>query len=230
MASPFSLSHGWKVEWNRERVKPREVILPPEIRPLMYAVASIGVIGGVQIKRLFGVEDRKTLKRLCQDHFLMRHELVGEKNIPIYTLGTNTVNYFQLPPNYWLHWQAEDVLKCMVFFKLYEAFLDYEPEIVPSPDPFVGAMQIGSKLYHVFVARDDVYDLLLYMKWNRNPEQRIIVVAEKLEYLSPLNPFLSDFKVRATTDEDLTREDGIDQMFYEWDTNMWVKNESIYQK
>src|SRR5690606_39126517 len=107
----------------------------------------------------------------------------------------------------------EDVLKRMVFFKLYEAFLDYEPEIVPSPDPFVGAMLIGQKLYHVFVARDDVYDLLLYMKWNRNPEQRIIVVAEKLEYLSPLNPFLADFKVRATTDEDLTDGKSLDEMF-----------------
>lgn len=71
---------------------------------------------------------------------------------------------------------------------------------------------------------------MLYMKWNKNSDQRIIVVAEKLEYLSPLNPFLSDFKVRATTDEDLTREEGIDQMFYEWDTNRWVKDESIYKK
>ena len=99
--------------------------------------------------------------------------------------------FLSFPPNYWLHWRPEDVLKRKVFFKLYEVFRDYEPEIVPSPDPFVGAMLIGQKLYHVFVARDDVYDLLLYMKWNRNPEQRIIVVAEKLEYLSPSNPFPS---------------------------------------
>ena len=60
--NPFSLSLGWRVEWNRVHVKPREVILPPEIRPLMYAVASIGVIGSVQIKQLFGLEDRKELK------------------------------------------------------------------------------------------------------------------------------------------------------------------------
>mgnify|MGYP001195754359 FL=1 len=232
MTSPFSLSLGWRVEWNRVRVKPREVILPPEIRPLMYAVASIGVIGSVQIKQLFGLEDRKELKQLCKDHFLMRHQLVGKKAIPIYTLGTNMIHHFQLPPNYWLHWRPEDVLKRMVFFKLYEVFRDYEPEIVPSPDPFVGAMLIGQKLYHVFVARDDVYDLVLNKKWNKNPEQRIIVVAEKLEYLSPSNPFLADFKVRATTDEDLTRENGIDQMFYEWDEAniVWIKHESIYKK
>ncbi|GGK22877.1 hypothetical protein GCM10010965_14700 [Caldalkalibacillus thermarum] len=230
MASPFSLSHGWKVKWNRERVRPREVKIPSELHPMLYAVASVGVIGGVQLKRLFDLNTQK-LKQLCREyHFLMRHELSHEKNIPIYTLGTNAIHTFQLPPNYWLHWQAEDVLKCMVFFKLYEVFLDYEPEIVPSLDPFVGAMQIGEKLYYVFVARDDVYDLLLYMKWNKNPEQRIIVVAEKLEYLSPLNPFLSDFRIRATTDEDLTEGTSLDEMFYEWTGDAWVKNESIYQK
>ncbi|MDQ0341156.1 hypothetical protein J2S00_004000 [Caldalkalibacillus uzonensis] len=64
------------------------------------------------------------------------------------------------------------------------------------------------------MARDDVYDLMLYLKWNKNPEQRIIVVTEKLEHLSPLDPFLSDLRIRATTDEDLMNEKEIDQMFF----------------
>lgn len=201
---------------------------------MLYAIGTIGCIGGVQLKNLFGVHNKKKIKILCHGYnLLMRHELFqGDKPIPIYTLGTNAINAFHLPSNYWLGWQTEDVLKRMVFFKLYSVFRDFEPSIVPSPDPFVGAMQIGEKLYHVYVSRDDVYDLMLYLKWNKNPEQRIIIVAEKLEHLTPLESFVADFKIRATTDSDLINEEGIDNMFYEWDNgdHVWVKNESIYQK
>lgn len=231
--SPFSTHHDWKVGWKRERGMPRDIDIPRTYYPVLYAVATIGCAGSVQLKNLFGLYNKKKLKSLAGSYLLLKHELFqGDKRIPVYTLGTNGVREFHLPHNYWLNWQAEDVLKRLVFFKLYEVFLDYEPDIVPSPEPFVGALQIGHKLYHVFVARDDVYDLLLYMKWNQNPDQRIIIVTEKLEHLSPLNPFLNDVKIRVTTDEDLLNEESIDQMFYEWDAgdNVWVKNESIYQK
>ncbi|MDQ0341157.1 hypothetical protein J2S00_004001 [Caldalkalibacillus uzonensis] len=62
-----------------------------------------------------------------------------ETSLPRSTPWVQTIHAFHLPPNYWLSWQTEDVLKRIVFFKLYSVFSDFEPSIVLSLD-LVGAI------------------------------------------------------------------------------------------
>ncbi|GGK35250.1 hypothetical protein GCM10010965_30320 [Caldalkalibacillus thermarum] len=56
---------------------------------MLYAIATIGCIGGVQLKSQFDLYNKKKIKSMCHSYnLLMCHDFFqGNKSIPIYTLG-----------------------------------------------------------------------------------------------------------------------------------------------
>lgn len=90
--SPFSYyHHNWELKWkrvpsNKKYDVPYENRNEKEERALE-AIATVGVIGGLQLKNLFRIGNDK-LKKMCNKHLVERHSLYKDgKEIPIYTVG-----------------------------------------------------------------------------------------------------------------------------------------------
>lgn len=222
---PFSLSHDWTLYWNRANGRGLTRINSESSKEqrALQALGAIGVIGGSQLSRIFLNHDKNRLKRMVRERKLIRHEIQKNKQlIPVYTLGPSGAKIAQVPKyeeNYWVKYKAEDVIKRLLFFQLYERFP--KVKIVPAPSPFVGAISFKGNLYHVYVVRGEVQDLLMYLKWHTFTE-RMIVITESLNHLQPLNAFASELKVRVTTDQDL--RDDLQTLFYHWG-GCWVKED-----
>src|SRR5690606_31962986 len=93
--------------------------------------------------------------------------------------------------NYWVKYQTEDVLKRMLFFRLYQHFFvdkgqvdEGSLSIMPTPDPFIGSIQFNENSLYVYVIRGDVNDFLMYMKWKgQSFNERLIIIAEEIRHL-----------------------------------------------
>ncbi|KRG13896.1 hypothetical protein ACA30_13245 [Virgibacillus soli] len=229
--SPFSLAHSWTLHWER---------LPSNLKRMEYfsansnkekravdAISKVGVIGGQQLHQLFNI-DKKRLKRMIADQKIVRHEmrLVG-KIIPIYTLGINGAVMMNMQEsyqlNYWVEYKAEDVLKRMLFFRLYQHFFEKQENthgsssmIIPTPNPFIGAIEFNQAPLYVYVVRGDTNDFLMYLKWKNKPfNERLIVIAEEIRHLEILRASLQPLKVRVALDRDLLQETKhVQNLFY----------------
>ncbi|KRG16856.1 hypothetical protein ACA29_02965 [Lederbergia galactosidilytica] len=93
--------------------------------------------------------------------------------------------------NYWVEYKAEDVLKRMLFFRLYQHFFEKQENthgsssmIIPTPNPFIGAIEFNQAPLYVYVVRGDTNDFLMYLKWKNKPfNERLIVIAEEIRHL-----------------------------------------------
>ncbi|WP_155982714.1 hypothetical protein [Paucisalibacillus sp. EB02] len=205
--SPFSYNqHSWNLNWkriasNEKYDRPYETQSEKEQRALE-AIASVGVIGGLQLRRLFNL-DKQRIKRMEARHLIVRHEIkTKDKIIPIYTIGKSGANKImpKFIGNYWVEYDTEDVLNRMAFFQLCTLFDGVK--INPSPSPFIASLKINGNDFYVYATRRNMNDLMMFLKWKPFSE-RIIIVTEELNYLRPLKPFINSdkMKVRAITDE-----------------------------
>lgn len=194
----------------------------PKEQKALQALGAVGIIGSSQLSRIFLNRDKNKLKRMVRQQKIIRHEIKKNNQlIPIYTLGPSGAVIEQVPEyeeNYWVKYQAEDVLKRLLFFQLYEKFPT--AKIMPAPLPFVGVISYQGNLFYVYVVRGDMQDLLINLKWHSFTE-RMIVVTESLNHLQPLNAFAPDLKIRITTDVDLPGD--LRTLFYRWEGTGWVK-------
>lgn len=208
--SPFSYSqYEWKITWKRvpsnERYdRPFETQSVKEQKALE-AIASVGVIGGAQLRQLFNL-DKIRVKRMVVRKQLVRHELKrGNQSIPIYTIGKSGAN--KIMPvyieNYWAEFNAEEVLKRLAFFQLCYWFEN--AKIMPSPSPFTASLRMNNNEFNVYVTRGKVEDLMMFLKWQPFTG-RIIIIAETLNQLKPLEIFIKGLKIRVIIDKELTEQ------------------------
>lgn len=220
MDSPFSLKHKWSLFWNRlpSNLRPMELIQCDSKREqkALHAIANIGVIGGRQLFHLFSI-DKKRLKKMEREQKVVRHVIKkGNQIIPIFTLGpTGSIitKHTAYEPNYWVEYHVEDVLKRLLYFRLYQFFP--EASIVPTTEPFVGGMDIKGNPLYVYVVRGDTSDLLNYLKWRGNTfNGRLIIIAEDFKHIQPLVMYTKDIKMRLTSDNDLMQANSMRELFY----------------
>lgn len=227
--SPFSLSRNWELFLRRipSNMKPWDG--PCTQKEALKAIATIGAIGGAQLSRLF-VSNKAKIKRLLYQGWIHKHEMKsGKQVIPVYTLGLTGCKMFGIEDHYWIGWEVPDILKRVLFFELYKRFREQNltPKILPAPEPMTGTLDVRGKDYAVYVARDSVEELTLQLKWDGGlGRKRILVVAENLNYLKPLAPFLGRMSVRAVTDRDLL-EERFENMFHRWDGSGWARDEAL---
>lgn len=214
MGNDFSLVHDWKLSLKR---------IPSSFRPNKYytiqsmaerksleALASVGVIGKNQLRFIFGLKS-KEVRDMIDMHKLVEHKLIREADeevddisITIYTLGINGAKAIKLDAfenNYWMLYSTEDVLKRLLFFKLHERFK--MNKVIPTPEPFVSAIQSNDGLVYVYVLKDSIDDLLRYLKWEANKRHRIILITESLKHLETLELYLKNVEIRIVIEEDL---------------------------
>ncbi|MCI2257206.1 hypothetical protein L2D08_23115 [Domibacillus sp. PGB-M46] len=176
------------------------------------ALACIGVIGGLQLSRLFSL-DKKRKKKMTAEKKLVRHNMKkNNRVIPVYTLGVNGAAVAGVPGyqnNYWLKYKVEEVLKRLLFFQLYEYFPD--SRIFPASEPFVGSVFVQNNPIYIYVLKGDIQDLMMYLKWKAF-DGRIIIITESLSYLHLLELW-EDLKVRAVLEHEL-RNSRIEEIFY----------------
>lgn len=97
--------------------------------------------------------------------------------------------------NYWIEYKIEDVLKRLLLFQLFQHFAG--SKVLPSSEPFSGAIEFKGKVIYVYVVRGDVSDLLMYSKWcGKNFNERIIIITESIRHLQPLKLIIKNFKLR----------------------------------
>ncbi|QUW20909.1 hypothetical protein JSQ81_13925 [Sporosarcina sp. Marseille-Q4063] len=190
----------------------------PKERKALEALAAVGVIGGAQITRLFSL-DKKRLKRMAAEKKIVRHEIHrNQQVVPIYTIGINGAVIAELndcyESNYWVEYKTEDVLKRLLFFQLFQHFP--ESKILPTQEPFSGAIQIKGKPIYVYVVRGDVNDLLMYLKWKgKHFNERLIIVTESLRHLQLITEAPKTLRLRVSMDNDLINQYGsLDGIFY----------------
>lgn len=204
--SSFSLEHTWDINWkivpsNTKYDRPFETKSIKEQKALE-AIASVGVIGSAQLRRLFKL-DKKRIKIMVGRKMIVRHELYrNQRLIPVYTIGKAGANrvmptYIE---NYWLEWTPEEVLKRLLFFQL--CYLFENIKIMPAPSPFIGTIEMKKNPFFVYVTRGKVDDLSMFLKWQPMTE-RMIIITENLNHLKPIEMYIptKNLKVRAITDE-----------------------------
>lgn len=208
--SPFSYSqHEWKLTWkrvpsNEKYDRPFETQSAKEQKALE-AIASVGVIGGAQLRQLFNL-DKGRVKRMVARKQLVQHELKrDDKLIPIFTIGKLGANKImpKYIENYWVKFNKEEVLNRLAFFQL--CYLLENVIIKPSPEPFAGTLKINNNEFYVYATRGKVDDLALFLKW-KPFSGKIIIITETLNQLKPLEIFIKGQKVRAITDRELKEQ------------------------
>ncbi|PIC68941.1 hypothetical protein CSV77_16400 [Sporosarcina sp. P16b] len=220
--SPFSLSHEWSLHWTRipSNIKRSDFVNGESLkeRKALEALAAVGVIGGAQLFRLFSL-DKKRLKQMAAEKKIVRHEIHREKKIvPIYSLGINGAVIAGLndcyESNYWIKYKIEDVLKRLLFFQLFQHFP--ESKVLPTQEPFSGAIQFHGKPIYVYVVRGDVNDLLMYLKWGgKHFNERLIIITESIRHLQLIKVNAKKLKVRVAIDVDLRESIGdLRKLFY----------------
>jgi len=100
-----------------------------------------------------------------------------------------------------------------LFFSFYKFFP--EADIIPTPEPFVGAVNFRNNPLYIYVVRGDTNDLLNYLKWQKhNFNGRLIIIAESIRHVQPFAMHTQDLKMRITTDNDLMQANHLRELFY----------------
>lgn len=231
--SPFSLQNEWVIHWKRipSNMKERPIIgqVAKTEEEALNALASVGLISGKQMLNIFSL-GKKKLKKMVDRHRIVKHELVMNKKyrIPIYSLGVNGAKIAGVTGyenNYWVEYTIEEILKRLLFFEFYERF--YPRKLFPAPSPFTGAIVINDKPMYVYVARGDLNDLIMFLKWN-NMNERIIIITESLSFLEHLKMYINNMKLRIILDENLiNKTKSIGNSFYMLHNNEFIKEGEV---
>lgn len=226
--SPFSYTkHDWKVEWkiipsNTKYDVPNENRSEKEEHALE-AIASVGVIGGLQLKNLFEINN---LRSMVNRNLLVEHKLKkNNREIPIYTIGKYGANKImpEYQDNYWLQMDEVQVLKCISFFQFCQIFNDVI-EIIPAPEPFTAGIKLIGKVFYVFAEKDGIKELMLFLKWKKHFKESIFILTENLDYVKDINVFLetAPLKIRVILDRQL-KDREFKLYYYNSDQGEWKK-------
>lgn len=228
--SSFSLSLNWKLEWEKHPRHGKQKLYgnSQKEKNLLEALASIGIIGGAQLSRIFNV-DKPAKRKMAHEGKIIPHIIYKEKQpVPIFTLGPTGAAMISLESyinQYWMEYNVPEVLKRLLYFELYRKFP--KAKILPALPPFVGTIRFHDHLYYVYVVRGDINDLLMHLKWKASAE-RMFVVTESLNHLQPLHIYAEDLRVRVTTDDDL--KGNFNNLFYHWASGRWEKENKMNRK
>lgn len=218
---PFSIHHDWRFEPtilpDDMKIGHAPIRAPKEITALK-AIGQIGIIGSVQIGRLFGFK-RHHIRRMLAEKKLVQHSLSKNKNsIPVFTMGPRAANLLQLPfdLNKWRTWSIDQILQKLVFFQFCCAMNDKQKNfhMHEAAFPFTGKVEIDGDIRQVLIVRKPIEKLDEAMRHNSTP---VIVIAETIDQVQPYNELLKDAKL--LLDEDLWG----DYRFYRWGYDKWEK-------
>lgn len=237
--SPFSMQHENELKW--KNMTSKEIPLkngllnvPPSIATLVQDLALVGVIGSSQCKRLYIRSDSAArISKALDLGVLKRHELIREKQIiPLYTLGPTGLYLAGLDhvedANYWKKYSTQDVLQRLVFFQMYGQMKDLgEMEVLESENPFVARLKIKENEFAILVLRGNESLVADYFRYEIDIPSRILIIAEGINHLLPIQEVLTPFadRIRLTTDERLKMPFG--NMFYYLHNNNWVLENSL---
>lgn len=207
--SPFSLEHKWSVNWTRIpssiRIDPRVMTHTNREEKALRSLASVGLISRKQLIEVFGLSVG-LIKSMEKTHKLIPHTFIRnkEKGIRVYTLGIKgamAIGLDNYEKNYWVRYLREDILKRLIFFQAYQHVSNLE--ILPTPSPFIGAIQNNDTLIYVYVMKGNPSDLMRYLRWERKEHHRLILVVEHLNELKALELYLENLRVRILLERDL---------------------------
>ncbi|MCM3240750.1 hypothetical protein M3589_24140 [Heyndrickxia oleronia] len=233
--SPFSLCHDWKVQWYKyDRLHENAMNwVGKREEDMLIALAIVGVISSLQLKKIFLDGDKQRLKKLCATGKLTRHKLFkNQQEIPIFSLGPTGIAMIQerYPVVDWTCFSIPDLLQRLLFFQLVSRFKDENPNIrvLPSIPPFIGSVKRKDKKIHVLVQRGNEEDLIHTFKFY-TPAERFILIKETLEHGKTLDEYLQKCKVRMTTDNQMSNH-SFSEMFYLWKEGRWVPENIISEE
>ncbi|QOY37653.1 hypothetical protein AWH56_008755 [Anaerobacillus isosaccharinicus] len=231
--SPFSAYHKWKMQWrtvssveHAHNLALYRLSRSRKDREMINSISKIGLIGGVQLSRMFLKGDKKRLKELYRTRVLKKHILhKGKNEIEVYTLGKTSLDFLKSNQgNRWFGYSETDVLQRMVYFQLYEKMqneLNVNIEIEKAPYPFAGRMIIKGNSFLVLVVRENTSEILKHLE-KVAPSEKIICVCEHIVYMKELNDKIKHLSVRLTTDKDI-RESALQDTFYVFEQGEWKK-------
>ncbi|CAI8950454.1 putative Tudor domain-containing protein [Brevibacillus sp. IT-7CA2] len=223
VVSPFSISHKWRFEISNEEPEPFPYLTENEKRAVD-CLKEIGVIGGNQLTRIFFAGDKKKTRKMLQKGIIVQHSLRAKaKDIPFYTLSPYLID--QVGGIHPSKLSVRGTLSRMVFFQLYARMKEIFPVTIKKPDkgPHVAILERDDGTpFHIGVVRGNVEKWEQFLKWEYANE-KIILVAEQLSFIKPLEGYLQDKMIRVTTDIDL-KDTPTDELFYQWDGVKWVKD------
>lgn len=190
--SKFSFSHHWVFKQTLEKENEKSGQIPFRNMEATYLkmLGRIGIIGSVQAKRFFGWNSKK-LRQLVSERKLVQHRLIKNKNvIPVYTLSQRSLELFSMHQQ---QMKTTQVVQKIITFQFLcavkERHHDKELKIHCSADPFT------------FVQINDDKRLILPMDGQNYGKIEaaiaietipIILIAESMEHVEPLNHVLND--------------------------------------
>lgn|GEM_PF-1865201 len=234
-ASPFSTTRNWVVEWAPIQPPPSKSSFFREITQAeenaIRAIAEIGVIGGVQLTRLFLGGKKEKLKKMVAGSTIIEHFIYNEeRRIPIYTLGELGARLVEKPfrQGQWMEYTTSQILERLAFFQFYGRFSEIEAvKVVKGNEPFVGNIKrIGGdqKSFHVGVVRDNLEKWSRMFKWDHKQYEKesIFLISETIAEIIDFEN-VGNFNVRLVLDEDL--KNPFESMFHKWDkaSSSWIR-------
>lgn len=233
--SPFSVSIPTELNWNtmtsREEPNRNGVISSSEETHILCEdLSKVGVIGSIQLKRMYLNNNKKKLNKFCDLNILKKHEILRGKNvIPLYTLGATGMFIAAgdlEQANEWRTYDKYAVLRKLVFFQLYEVFKKQDEKVTveKSIGPFTAAINRGGKLFHVLVVRGNENEIANFLRYESEMmPKRVLLVIEDLGHIKQLEVHLKPYSksLRLTTDLDITGP--FESMFYAYKDNDWIR-------
>lgn len=216
--SPFSLSHEWSFEQafveNNERVG-LSSFRGTEATGLQM-IGTIGIIGSVQMKRLLGWKSGK-VRQLIEEKKLVQHKLKkNNSSIPVYTIGKRAAELLHIRQHDPGQWTTEEIIQKLITFQFCCALKDKEKvfQVHKATDPYSCQIEINRNRRNVLVLTQNAE---VVQEGLQNNDLPIIVIAEKLERVEPLNELLNNATL--LLHEDLNR----DYRFLRLINGKWVR-------
>ncbi|MDX8367671.1 hypothetical protein [Cytobacillus sp. IB215665] len=235
--SPFSCTHDYKVYWNpidtnEEPSSAGFIYSSDEEKEMLRQVGSIGVIGQIQLSRIFLNNQKAKLNKLLDLKKVRQHLLQkGNQQIPIYTLGYVGLNNIDRLDriNQFKDFTKDQILQKLVFANLFSEFKknNSEAKVHEAIDgPYTGIIENNEKMYHVIVVRGNESEIENHFKYEQ-PKERVLIVVESLSFVTPIIDSVKEYskQIRVTTDLDM--RDGFQNMFYKFFDGSLIKEKEL---
>lgn len=228
--SPFSITHDWQLSWTHvpEHIEPHQYVNNESSKEqqALHFLSAAGVIGGIQLSRLFDLE-KKRKRKMEKEKKIVRHTLIKNKQeIPIYTLGVNgakAIGSTGYVHNQWKRLSIEKVLGRFMLVQLYEQFPG--ARITKAKDPFDGTLFLHKRPIYVYSVQHSTDSLLDLLKWG-DFHERIIVIAENVNDVESLLKY-RELKIRVVLAGELHQKGKGTVDFYINSGDRWIQESKV---